>query len=163
MASLSLRDAAAGTEAGLAAARVLGAKVNIALVDPAGHLLHFARMDGAWLGCIDWALKKAKTSALFCMPSAAVGELSQPGGPVYGVESTNGGLVTFGGGLPIHGPDGTVLGAVGVSGGSVAQDVEVAGAVAAHSVAAQSEAGSGNGAAPEPHQHTDTPDSGGSS
>ncbi|MDI3418508.1 GlcG/HbpS family heme-binding protein [Streptomyces luteolus] len=124
--SLSLEQAVSRAEAGVAAARALDARMNIALVDAAGHLVHFSRMDGAWLGCIDWALKKAKTSALFCLPTAAVGELSQPGGPVYGIESTNGGLVTFAGGLPITDAEGTVIGAVGVSGGTTEQDAAVA-------------------------------------
>jgi uncharacterized protein GlcG (DUF336 family) len=59
-----------------------------------------------------------------------IGEMSQPGGPIYGVETTNGGLVSFGGGLPLATADGAVVGAVGVSGGMVEQDVAVAEAVA---------------------------------
>ncbi|MFI7011956.1 heme-binding protein [Streptomyces sp. NPDC050145] len=129
--ALSLAGAVARTEAGIAVSRDLGANMNIAIVDAAGHLLHFVRMDGAWLGCVDWALKKAKTSALFCMPTGAIGEMSQPGGPVYGIEHTNGGLVTFPGGLPLVAEDGTVIGAVGVSGGSTEQDLKVAEAIAA--------------------------------
>lgn len=100
--------------------------MNIAMVDAGGHLLHFTRMDNAWLGSIDLALKKAKTSILFSMPSGAVGEISQPGGPVYGIEHSNGGLISFGGGVPIVDADGRVVGAVGVSGGTVDQDVRVA-------------------------------------
>lgn len=82
-------------------------------------------MDDAWLGSIDIAIKKAKTAVLFKMPSAAIGELSQPGGSLYNIEHTNGGLVSFGGGLPITGANGRVIGAVGVSGGQVPEDVSV--------------------------------------
>lgn len=130
MTTLSLAEATRRTEAGLAQAHALGVDVSIAIVDPAGQLVHFVRMDETWPGSIDIALKKAKTSSLFRLATAALGALAQPGGPVYGVEHTNGGLVTFGGGLPITGPDGTIVGAVGVSGGLISQDVLVAGAVA---------------------------------
>jgi uncharacterized protein GlcG (DUF336 family) len=63
---------------------------------------------------------------MFRMPTAAIGELSQPGGSLYNIEVTNSGLVSFGGGLPITGANGRVIGAVGVSGGQVPQDVSVA-------------------------------------
>lgn len=123
---LTLHDAARRLQAGMARAGELGVDMNIAIVDAGGHLLHFARMDQAWLGSIDIALKKAKTAALFRTPTAVIGEISQPGGPCYGIETTNDGLVSFGGGLPIIGHDGRTIGAVGVSGGDVHQDIQVA-------------------------------------
>lgn len=100
---------------------------NIAVVDPSGTLVAFLRMDSAYPGSIDISQKKARTVALFngAMTTAQWYNGSQPGGPVYGIEQTNGGLVVFGGGLPII-VDGVFIGAVGVSGGSVDQDVEVA-------------------------------------
>jgi uncharacterized protein GlcG (DUF336 family) len=64
------------------------------------------------------------------MSSAAVGEYCKPGGTSPGLDSTNGGLVVFAGGLPLRASDGTLIGAVGVSGGSVAQDAQVAAAAA---------------------------------
>lgn len=131
MTALSLRDAIGRAEAGMARAAALGVQMNIAFVDAGGHLLHFSRMDEAWLGSIDVALKKAKTSVLFRMPSAVIGQISQPGGPCYGIEATNDGLVSFGGGLPITDENGRVIGAVGVSGGDVHQDTLVAEACAA--------------------------------
>jgi uncharacterized protein GlcG (DUF336 family) len=130
MSTLNLETATRLVAAGQQAATGIGVAMNIAIVDTAGNLIAFQRMDGAWLGSIDVALRKAKTSALFPVPSAVIGEMSQPGGPIYGVESTNGGLVSFGGGLPLATADGTVVGAVGVSGGMVDQDVSVAEAVA---------------------------------
>jgi uncharacterized protein GlcG (DUF336 family) len=123
--ALTLEEAMTRTAAGVSKATEIGVAMNIAVVDAAGHLLHFSRMEGAWLGSVDIAIKKAKTAALFTMPSAAIGELSQPGGPLYNIELTNDGLVSFGGGLLVTGGNGHVIGAVGVSGGQVPEDVAV--------------------------------------
>lgn len=100
--------------------------MNVAVLDGAGHLKAFARMDGAVLGSIDIALKKAKTAALFGMNSEAVGEFSKPGGSSPGLGATNDGLVVFAGGIPIRDRSGAVIGSVGVSGGAVDQDYAVA-------------------------------------
>lgn len=66
------------------------------------------------------------------MPKGSIGELSQPGGPLFNIEVSNGGLITFPGGLLLRSADGEVLGAVGVSGSTVENDhiVAAAGAVA---------------------------------
>src|SRR6266700_4286193 len=96
----------------------LKTKMDIAIVDAGGNLKAFARMDGAWLGSIDISMKKAKTARYFDMPTGEIGKLSQPGGPLYQIEVSNGGLITFPGGVPIKGADGTVIGAIGVSGSS---------------------------------------------
>ncbi|GGT07029.1 hypothetical protein GCM10010156_75410 [Planobispora rosea] len=82
-------------------------------------------------GFAEWVSTKAKSSALFRMPSAVIGQISQPGGPCYGVEVTNDGLVSSGDGLPIVDESGRTIGAVGVSGGDVQQDTLVAEACAA--------------------------------
>ena len=84
-------------------------------------------MDGAWLGSIDISIRKARTARFFDMPTGALGELSQPGGPLFNIEVSNGGLITFPGGLPIV-LDGAVVGAVGVSGSTVDDDHDVASA-----------------------------------
>lgn len=107
-------------------ARELGLPVIIAVIDSGTHLKAFRRMDGAVLGSIDIAIRKAVTAALFQANSEDVWEYCKPGAPAPGLERTNGGLATFGGGIPLKATDGTPLGALGVSGGSVAQDVEVA-------------------------------------
>lgn len=60
------------------------------------------------------------------MESGAIGQLSQPGGPLYNIEVSNGGLISFPGGIPIKNTSGEIVGAIGVSGGSVEQDREVA-------------------------------------
>jgi uncharacterized protein GlcG (DUF336 family) len=65
------------------------------------------------------------------MNTGAIGELSQPGGPLYGIEHSNDGLITFPGGVPLTTPDGTIIGAIGVSGDTVEKDHEVAEAGAA--------------------------------
>jgi uncharacterized protein GlcG (DUF336 family) len=101
-------------------------KEDIAVVDASGNLKAFVRMDGAWLGSIDIAIRKARTARYFDMETAEIGKMSQPGQPLYGVELSNGGLISFGGGIPVKDSDGTVIGAVGVSGSSVENDVEVA-------------------------------------
>ena len=90
-------------------------------------------MDGAWLGSIDISIKKAKTARFFDMNTGEIGKLSQPGGPLYGIEHSNGGLITFPGGVPIKNQQGTVIGAIGVSGSTVENDhaVAMAGAQAA--------------------------------
>lgn len=125
MTALTLREAMDRTAAGVAKATEMGVAMNVAVVDASGLLLHFSRMEDAWLGSIDIAIRKARTAAYFTMPTADIGTLSQPGGELYNIEVTNGGLVTFGGGLPIV-SGGRVIGAVGVSGGRVSEDTAVA-------------------------------------
>ncbi|MFJ5196934.1 heme-binding protein [Streptomyces sp. NPDC088394] len=108
-----------------AAARDRGFAVNIAVVDPSGHLVAFRRMDGALIGPIDVSIKKARTAALFGTDSAALGEEARPGGAIYTLEHTNGGLVSFGGGVLLR-DAGRTLGAVGVAGATVEADEELA-------------------------------------
>ena len=113
-------------DASLKKARELDTKMNIAILDDGGNLKVFVRMDGAFLGSADIAMKKAKTSRLFNGPSDALKGLSQPGGPLFGIEASNGGLITFAGGLPLANSDGEVIGSIGVSGSSVENDQAVA-------------------------------------
>ena len=123
---LSLEQAQLVLDAAIAASEEQGTKMDIAVVDAGGNLKAFARMDGAWLGSIDIATTKARTARYFNLPTEALGELSQPGGPLYGIEVSNGGLITFPGGLPLEAEDGTVIGAIGVSGSTVEDDRAVA-------------------------------------
>lgn len=97
-------------------------KMNIAVVDAGANLVAFVRMDGAWLGSLDIAIKKAKTARFFDMNTGAIGELSQPGGSLYNIEHSNNGLITFPGGIPLKNADGEVIGAIGVSGSTVEND-----------------------------------------
>ena len=101
-------------------------KMNIAVVDAGANLKAFIRMDGAWLGSIDIATKKAKTARFFDMPTGEIGKLSQPGESLYQIEVSNGGLISFPGGIPLKNKDGEVIGAIGVSGDVVENDHKVA-------------------------------------
>jgi uncharacterized protein GlcG (DUF336 family) len=104
----------------------MGIAVSVVVTDDGANLKALSRMDGAWLGSIDVAIKKARTSVLFEMETQTVWQFSKSEGPAHGIDSSNGGLVTFAGGIPLKGPGGKLLGAVGVSGGTVDQDYEVA-------------------------------------
>jgi uncharacterized protein GlcG (DUF336 family) len=128
---LTLTSARAAIVAAEARAAALGVPVNVAVLDAGAHLKVFSRMDGAVLGSIDIALKKARTAVLFQTTSEAVWEYCKPGAPAPGLELTNGGLAPFGGGVPLFRPDGRLAGAIGVSGGAVSQDMEIAQAGAA--------------------------------
>jgi len=101
-------------------------KMNIAIVDAGANLVTFARMDGAWLGSLDISIKKAKTARFFDMNTGIIGELSQPGQPLFNIEHSNNGLITFPGGVPIKNESGEIIGAIGVSGSSVENDHTVA-------------------------------------
>lgn len=104
----------------------MNVKMDIAVVDAGANLKAFVRMDGAWLGSIDIAIKKAKTARFFDMPTGEIGKLSQPGGSLYNIEHSNGGLITFPGGIPLKNNEGEVIGAIGVSGSTVEDDHVVA-------------------------------------
>jgi uncharacterized protein GlcG (DUF336 family) len=103
----------------------LGISVCIAILDSGGHLKAFHRMDGAWLGVIDVAIKKAKTAVLFEMETQVLDNYSKAGADAHGIEFTNDQLVTFAGGIPLR-DDGQIIGSIGVSGGQVTQDYAVA-------------------------------------
>jgi uncharacterized protein GlcG (DUF336 family) len=124
--SLTLNTAQAMVERAQAHATDIGVPMNIAVTDGGGHLLAFARMDGAILGSIDIALAKAKTSILFNGPSENLWEFCKPGGPAPATEYTNGGLIPYAGGVAMNDDDGSLIGAIGVSGGLPEQDGEVA-------------------------------------
>ncbi|CAN5667736.1 heme-binding protein [soil metagenome] len=107
-------------------AEEIGQPMNIAVMDAGMNLVAFERMDDAWVLSIDIAIDKAFTSAGRGLSTRDIGEKAQPGQPLFGVNTTNGGrVVIFPGGLPLM-RDGEVVGAIGVSGGPVDQDEEVA-------------------------------------
>jgi uncharacterized protein GlcG (DUF336 family) len=123
---VTIDDAQAAIEAAREMALETGTKMCIAIVDSGANLKAFHRMDDAWVGSIDIAIKKAKTAVFFGMPTGQIGKLSQPGGPLFGIEHSNDGLITFPGGLPIVDTEGVLVGAIGVSGSSVENDHTVA-------------------------------------
>lgn len=124
--SLTLEIAEKLSSAAKAKANEIGVPMNIAIVDEGANLKAFHRMDNAWLGSIDISIKKAKTARFFDMDSGEIGKLSQPGQPLYNIEHSNGGLITFPGGVVLKDENDKVIGAIGVSGGTVDQDHEVA-------------------------------------
>ena len=126
MSDITLQQAHKITEAAIKKSEEIGVKMDIAIVDAGANLKSFVRMDDAWLGSIDIAIKKAKTARFFNMPTGEIGKLSQPGTPLYNIEHSNDGLITFPGGLPITNTDGQIIGAVGVSGSSVEDDHSIA-------------------------------------
>lgn len=123
------------TDAIIAAARTtataLEITVNVAVLDAGAHLKAFIRMDGAVLGSIDVAMRKARTAVMFECSSEAVWDYCRPGAPAPTLELSNGGLAPFAGGIPLREPGGALIGAVGVSGGTVSQDLEIARSTAA--------------------------------
>lgn len=122
---LSLVEARHVLDEALHEADRIGKPMNVAVVDDGGHLLAFVRQDGAILASVDIAIGKARTAALLKMTTADLAEAAQPGAPLYGIHVTNGGLVIFGGGIPLT-EAGDVVGAVGASAGTIEEDIAVA-------------------------------------
>ena len=130
MSDITISQARAAVDAARNKSGEIDTKMNIAIVDAGANLKAFLRMDGAWLGSIDIAIKKARTARYFDMNTGEIGKLSQPGGALFNIEHSNGGLITFPGGMPIRQGD-TIIGAIGVSGSTVENDHTVAAAGAA--------------------------------
>lgn len=120
-----LATAKAMAEAAEAKATELGVPVVFAAVDAGGNLVLLHRMADSLLGSIDIATNKAFTSAAFKLPTSALAEATGPSGELRGIEVTNAGrVVVFGGGLPVF-VGGRLAGGIGVSGGTVAEDVQI--------------------------------------
>lgn len=95
------------------------------IVNQDGTLVAFKKMDHAVIGPVDVSIKKARTAALFGFNSIDFGKMAQPGAPIYSIENTNGGMISFGGGVTIM-QHGEVIGALGVAGASVDDDERIA-------------------------------------
>jgi uncharacterized protein GlcG (DUF336 family) len=96
--------------------------VSAAVVDAGGHLVAFGRMDGAEIAGPVLAVDKAYTAVANRVATSELATLAAPGGELFGIHANGGGrFVIFGGGVPIV-VDGTVVGAIGVSGASAADD-----------------------------------------
>ena len=131
MADITMEQARAVLEAALNKAEETSTKMDIAVVDVGANLKAFIRMDEAWIGSIDIAIKKARTARFFDMHTGEIGKLSQPGGSLYNIEHSNDGLITFPGGIPLKNSENEIIGAIGVSGSTVENDHLVAEAGAA--------------------------------
>jgi uncharacterized protein GlcG (DUF336 family) len=128
---LTLDQAQAVIKAALVKAKAVNVPMNIAVVDSGGNLKGFYRMDDAFIGSIDISMKKAVTARYFNMSSRALGEASQVGKPLYSIEVSNDGLMLFAGGVLLVDKNDVIVGAIGVSGGTVDEDEDVAKAGAA--------------------------------
>jgi uncharacterized protein GlcG (DUF336 family) len=124
--SLNLEDARCMIDAGLVRAEAVGVRCSIAVVDAGGNLLAFLRQDGAMTGSVELAINKAYSARIFNNTTDALGKLAQPGVELFGIQHSHAGrVVAFGGGIAVR-YNGSVVGAVGVSGGSVQQDIDIA-------------------------------------
>ena len=128
---VTLKDARNVIAAAEKKASELEQPMNIAVADAGGNLVAHVRMDGAWMGSIDVAIKKAFTARAFDISTKELATFAQSGGQFFGIHASNEGRVMiFAGGIPLR-RGGDVVGAVGVSGGSGVQDHAVAEAGAA--------------------------------
>lgn len=123
---LTLADAKRIIAAAEKKAAEIGQPMNIAVADAGGNLVAHVRMDNAWMGSIDISINKAWTSRAFDIATKDLAGHSQSGDQFFGIHASNHGRVMiFAGGIPLKKGD-QVVGAIGVSGGSGAQDHEVA-------------------------------------
>lgn len=114
-------------DSGIACATELGVPVSIAVVDAGGHVVIKVRMDNAPLISVRMAEDKAYTSAATNLPTGDLHPLVQPGEPLYGLIAAEGGrIITFRGGIPLRDQTDQIVGGIGVSGGTVDQDDEIA-------------------------------------
>ena len=126
MSKLNLEVAKKLIESAEAEANKLGVSMVITILDEGGNLIAIHRMDDAWLASIDIAQNKAWTSVALKMPTANLADVTVPNTELYGITTTNNGrMVVFGGGIRLV-KEGKVIGTVGVSGSTVANDVKVA-------------------------------------
>lgn len=124
--NITLEQAEAIIMAAKEKAAGINTKMNICVVDSGANLVAFVRNDGAWLGSVDIAIKKAKTAVYFQMDTADLNPMVQPGEPLFQIEHSNKGLITFGGGIVLTDDNDEVIGAIGVSGSTVDDDIKVA-------------------------------------
>lgn len=116
--------------AALTRAAALGVSVSAAVVDAGGHLIAFQRMDGAEIAGPTLAVDKAFTAVAQSAATSELAILAAPGGPLFGLQSNgNGRYVIFAGGIPLR-SGGSIIGAVGVSGGTIDEDEACASAAA---------------------------------
>ena len=131
MESITLEEARRVIAAAENKAEEIGQPMDIAVVDAGANLKTHVRMDGALIGSIDISINKAFTAIALQTQTKDLAPQTQPGQPLFGLNTTNNGrIVIFAGGIPLV-RDGEVLGAIGVSSGTVEQDQEVAEAGAA--------------------------------
>ncbi len=123
---LSLELARKMAEAVEKKSKEIGVPMIFSVVDEGGNLLLLNRMEDAILVSIDISINKAYTAVFLKLPTDQLASLTQPGASLYGLQNTNNNrMVVFGGGYPLKVGD-KIIGAIGVSGGSVEEDMLVA-------------------------------------
>ena len=127
--NITLEEAERIVAAAKTKAAEINTKMDICVVDSGANLVAFARMDGAWIGSVDISIKKARTAAWFMMDTKSLTPLVAPGESLYQIEQSNGGLITFPGGVVLKNGE-EIIGAVGISGSTVENDHAVATAAA---------------------------------
>ena len=129
--TITLNEARRVIDAAIAKATEIGQPMDIAVVDAGGNLKAHVRMDGANIGSINISINKAYTSIAFQCETLDLQEITRPAGPIFGLSEAHGGrLAVFPGGIPLV-RDGHIMGAIGVSTGTIEQDQDVAAAGAA--------------------------------
>ena len=129
--TITAEEARRVIDAAAAKATEIGQPMDIAVVDAGGNLKAHVRMDGANIGSITIAINKAYTAIAFQGETGDLQEMTRPDGPIYGLSDAHGGrLAVFPGGIPLV-RNGSIMGAVGVSTGTIEQDQQVATAGAA--------------------------------
>jgi uncharacterized protein GlcG (DUF336 family) len=104
----------------------IGVPMVIAVVDAGGNLVALQRMGQALLVSIDIAINKAYTAVAVKIPTHELAKVAQPGQPLFGIHNADGGrVVIFGGGFPLK-LNNEIIGGIGVSGGSVEEDIQCA-------------------------------------
>ncbi len=128
---LTLLQAQKMIEQSIAEATALKVACSVAIIGPDGRLLSFTRQDGAIAGSVELAINKAFTAQIFNTRTDKLSTLTQPGADLFGIQhSHDGRVVVFGGGIPIA-SNGKAIGAIGISGGTVSEDIAIAEAGAA--------------------------------
>ena len=105
-----------------AKAKEIGVPMVITVLDGGGNMVAQHRMDDALLVSVEVSLNKAYSAVAVKLPTDTLGELSQPGAMLYGLQNASR-MIIFGGGVPVK-VEGKIIGGLGVSGGSVEEDMQ---------------------------------------
>ncbi|MEF2146549.1 MAG: heme-binding protein [Desulfovibrionaceae bacterium] len=122
--SLNLKTALPMIAAAEKKAEEIKVPMVITVLDAGGNMIAQHRMDDALLVSVEISLNKAYSALAVKIPTSTLGELAQPGKPLYGIQNCSR-MIIFGGGFPVV-RDGVIIGAIGVSGGSVEEDMACA-------------------------------------
>lgn len=124
--NINYKDSEKVINAATEKSKELSVPVTLAIVDTGGYLMNLVRLDSV-CGVVDFAIKKAKTAAIFGVDSDAIGNMVEDAKiNAYGMLNSNHGLLTLAGGVVIKNKEGEIIGAIGSSGGTPTQDKEIA-------------------------------------